>query len=187
VSPDIKQIRARHAADIRSFVNVRTVDLPDFLVERIVNAMQAQMPEGMAVVKARSRVINLRASRELAASIGRPSAFWASQVGVRDRDGLSPQSVAWATWMVLDSALHMSRRLGIPWPKDVAGRTHAYAEAKGNLAVVGWVTDGADFRVDFPAISLAGVEWVEGTGGRFAVSKKYRLPADGPVTDPGNH
>lgn len=148
------------------------MDFPGFLVERMIGAVQAQMPEGMSVVSARSRVINFRASAELAATIGRrPGAVWVSQVGARDRDGLTPQSVAWGTWMVLDSAVHMSRSLGVPWPRAVAGRTHAYAEAKADLAVLAWVTDGADLRVDFPAISLAGVEWVAGTGGRFPISK----------------
>jgi hypothetical protein len=142
----------------------------------------------MSVVKARSQVINFRASRELAATVGRASAYWGSQVGVRNRDGITPQSVAWAVWMVLDSAIQMSRRTGLPWPKETARGLHAYADAKSDLAVIAWVSDNGTFRLDFPSISLTGVERVPPTGSRlpFTLLRKYELPTDRPVTDPNN-
>jgi hypothetical protein len=164
------------------------MELPGFLIDRIIESVQTQMPDGLTLVQVRSTVINFLVTRDLAATVDQVAVFpQISKVGVRNRDGISPRSVAWATWLVVDDAVRMSRRVGLPWPRDVAAKTEAYAQVDGP-GIRTWVTDGAGFRVDFPVISLEGVQFVKPTGWRlpFPLAKKYRLPTTGPITAPNN-
>jgi hypothetical protein len=163
------------------------MELPEPLVDRIVSSIQSPLPDGFTLEKSGPRTIRFRVSPLLATKARARSAFGMSQVGVRNRDGITPQSIAWATWMVLDSLAKMSRSVGLPWTKEQAVRLEAYAESTGH-EVRAWVTNESGFRLDFPPIALDLSEMAPPSGGRlpFPLARRYQLPPNGPITSPGN-
>jgi hypothetical protein len=172
--------------ELRSYPLV--VDLPATLIDRIVESIESQMPAGFTLQRSSPRTLRFHVSPMAASRADslKPQ-FGMSQIGVRNRDGITPQSIAWAVWLVLDSLINMSKSGGLPWPSDIAATLRAYAES-GDDGIRSWVASKAGFRVEFPSIPLDGVQMAAPSGLRLPMplAKKYRLPSDGPVTSPGN-
>jgi hypothetical protein len=162
--------------------------LPEVIVDRIMISVRTVLPEGMIVKYEPPKVMSLFLPAEAAAAFGRSvRVAWTSMVGVRNRDGVNERSVAWATWMVLDSIVRMSRSTGVPWPREQAQSLHAYALPVGDR-IESWVADDAGFRADVPPIDIAGLNVRPPSGARlpFPLLAHHRLPKSGPVTDPSN-
>lgn len=169
------------------------MELPIDLVDRILVSIESQMPEGLTLKRGpRGRAINFRVSRELAAKAHHAGPHLGlTQIGVRNRDGITSQSLAYAMWMVLDSLLMVSRSksgAGLPWPRELAKTLEAYAETDTD-GIHSWITNSAGFRIDFPLVSIEGVQMAPPSGFRlpFPLAKKYRLPPSGPITSPRNY
>jgi hypothetical protein len=164
------------------------MDLPEELVDRILASIQSRMPDGFTFDKFDPRAVNFRVTPELATatSFHHLAYIWSSQIGARNRDGISPRSIAWATWLVLDSLIHASRSTGLPWAKQVAKGLQAYADSD-HQGIRCWVADSRGFRLDFPPIEIGGIAMAPPSGWRlpFPLLKRYRLPREGPITAPG--
>lgn len=162
------------------------MELPPEFVEATVAAVQGSMPADFRVTQTGSTILRFSAPRGVPGVAGARPVRWVSRIGVRNRDGVSSQSLAWAVWLVLDDLVHMSRSTGLPWPKQASATLEAFAEAQDG-EIRSWVTDGRGFRVDFDPINCAGVRRIAPSGmGRITdrLRPKGRLPLDGPITSP---
>jgi hypothetical protein len=159
-------------------------------MERILTSVQSRMPNGLTLhqVPGTGHMVSFRIDPLHKRGAAGLKFREGSALGVRNRDGITPESIAWATWMLLDSLIRSSKRTGMPWPKDAATALQAYAEAVP-AGINSWVADGGQFRIDFPTISLHGVAMRPPTAARlpFPLVKRYRLPTWGPITSPGNY
>jgi hypothetical protein len=112
-----------------------------------------------------------------------------AQMAVRNRDGISPTSIAWVVWNNLETLLEMSRRSGTPFAAEQAAYMQAYAQPVGD-EIQAWLLHADTMqRVDLPPIPLTGVTMEPPRGLRlpFRLPRRYELPTDGsPVTSPDN-
>jgi hypothetical protein len=162
------------------------MEFPDVLVERMVEALRTTLPPMIVVERPYPTVLNFWIGREDALTFGRSVAFfWNVKVGARNRDGITPYSIAWSWCYVLDALVHMSRSGGAPWPSGEAKHMVSYAQPEGD-AVLGWVQGPDGARTEFPPISLASVPLAPPTHPRlpFPIAHRYRLPTSGPITVP---
>lgn len=178
-----------HLPPFRAVVSVAVVDLPVLLVERIIASVQAGLPDNVTLHQIHSRSIRIERRSAVGAPSGRLAApvRWTSQIGVRNRDGIRPQSIAWAMWMLLDSCVQMARATGAPWQKDIARGMRAYAQSEVGQ-IHGWITVDAASDLRFAPVSLDGVQMMPPSGRRlpFPLSKRHRLPNEGPISSPWN-
>jgi hypothetical protein len=171
----------------------RNSDLPEHLIDEIIEAIRTVLPEDTLITKESPRLVEYQSRVVVNNQRGRYSRVIGryAQTSVRNRDGISPVSIAWVVWNNLDIVLTMSRQSGTPWPADVAVSMQAYAQPTpdGN-AISAWLmhTDTME-RIELPLISLDGVEMEPPRGFRlpFRLPNRYELPEDGsPVTSPEN-
>ncbi|MCW2541948.1 MAG: hypothetical protein JWN95_3673 [Frankiales bacterium] len=160
------------------------MQIPPELIDRIVQSVQTQLPEGLSIVRVSPRAFELHLTPELSRSLGRgPRRPWHHPIGVRNRDGITPQSIAWAVWTVLDTLIHASRRWGVPWKPSAAKHLYADAERRGDSNVYGWITNDSEIRGDFPPISLNGILMTRPSWRRLPVPfvRRHSIPVTGPV------
>ena len=164
--------------------------LPDELAERILNAVCSAMPTDFTADR-HGRIVHLRSGGNVLDSDQqmRP-ASWPQMFGPRNRDGVSQRSVGWATWMLLDGVIRMSRSRGAPIDKATARRLHAYTQIRdGHLH--SWLAEPGDGvpTVTFPALDLTDLTPEPPSGPKLPVPllRRYRLPELGEImTDPAN-
>jgi hypothetical protein len=165
-------------------------DLPDHLVDAILASIHAVVPD-VVITRESARVVEYQSTVRTHNQLGRYSRVVAryAQMAVRNRDGISPTSIAWVVWNNLETLLDMSRRSGTPFPAEQAASMQAYAQPVAD-EIHAWLlhTDTMQ-RVDLPAIPLVGVRMEPPRGLRlpFRLPHRYELPTDGrPVTSPDN-
>lgn len=120
------------------------MNVPDPLFERIVASIESGCARDSACQGAfslcsvcRQSGVGPRYERRIGAHIG------SSQIAVRNRDGITPPSIAGAVWLILDSLIKVSPRAGLPWPRGAAKTLEAYAD-RTESRISGWVANPDD-------------------------------------------
>jgi hypothetical protein len=172
---------------------MRSSALPDHLVEAIIEAIASVLPAEVRITRESPRLVAYECRIVMHNRRGRYSRTVAryAQMAPRNRDGISPTSIAWVVWNNLDTVLIMSRQSGVPFPAEQAAAMQAYAQPTAHgTAISAWLmhTDSLE-RVELPLLSLDGVQFEAPRGPRlpFRLGRRYELPTDGsPVTSPDN-
>jgi hypothetical protein len=162
------------------------VDLPEVVIERMIESLRGGLPASVAVERPYPSVLRFHVEREEARLFDYPvSIRWATKLGVRNRDGVHPYSIAFAWCFVLDALVHMARKTGVPWRKADVQHIVSYAEPIGG-SVHGWLVPANQTRIEFPPISLTRVEPSAPIRPKlpFPLLARYRLPTAGPVQLP---
>ncbi len=178
------------AAPVPTDRRTYTPAIPDAIAERIIAALVAAMPSDFKVDRHR-RTVNFRSGGMVLNSdqTVRPVS-WPQLFGPRNRDGVTQRSIGWATWMLLDGLLRMSRTCGAPIDKSTARRLQAYTQVRDN-ELHGWLAVPGDAvaTVTISPVDLSDLTPEPPRGLRLGlpVLSRYRLPALGEVmTAPGN-